>query len=81
MLNRILNHRYPILYRGKKRRFVNFFRQNFTQRKWFMYLYHRLFGHRMLNKKSGYDWCEYCNVHQELYCEPLFVTHYLPNES
>lgn len=74
MKNEILNHRYPITIQGYKRNIVCLLRKYITQRKWFHYLYHRLFGHRILDRQSGYAWCEYCLYHQELYLDELYPT-------
>ncbi len=70
MIKEIFNIRYKITYNGWRRRIIRFFRVNITQRWWFNYLYHRFLGHRVNN--SGYDWCYYCNYHQEGFEEPLY---------
>lgn len=62
----ILNHKYKT-----KSKIAKFFRKYITQRKWFHYLYHRLFGHRII-ENTGYAWCEYCDYHQERFEERLY---------
>ena len=68
----ILNHRYPITVKGFERVTIRLFRKYMTQRKWFHYLYHRIFGHR-IEDNTGYAWCEYCDYHQERVMEPLYI--------
>jgi len=72
MINNILNHRYPIMPKGWKKQVIRFFRIHLTQRKWFHYFYHRLFGHRIVID-TGYSWCEYCDYHQERFEKELYI--------
>ena len=75
ILNAILNHRFPIkLYKLRRLKIliVKFFRKYLTQKHWFHYFYHRVFGHRII-ENTGYDWCEFCNYHQERFEEELYI--------
>ena len=51
---------------------IKLIRKYVTQRNWFHFWYHRFFGHRIMDRATGYSWCEYCNYHQELYLDRLY---------
>jgi hypothetical protein len=70
VIDHILNHRYPIPKHVRHRRVIVWFRKHITQHHWFHALYHNLFSHRIIGN-SGYEFCEFCNYHQERFMDRL----------